>query len=132
MTRFKESRSRSQIRRRCPPLKHASKCCYMTIALKELETRRLQVANKHKNDGKFLKQSRGLDEEMKLSKTSKKQRNRLRICLNETNNGKLETILTESPVTNSEYLIFEETIAFTNSSIKVITPRANVLSSHLN
>ena len=42
---------------------------HMTIALKELETRRLRVANKHKNDGKFLKQSlEGLDEEIEIIK----------------------------------------------------------------
>ena len=42
---------------------------HMTIALKELETRRLRVANKHKSDGKFLKKAlEGLDEEIETIK----------------------------------------------------------------
>ena len=30
---------------------------HMTIALKELETRRLRVANKHRSNGKFIKKN---------------------------------------------------------------------------
>jgi len=42
---------------------------HMTIALKELETRRLRVANKHKSDRKFLKKAlEGLDEEIEIIK----------------------------------------------------------------